>query len=297
MFDYKKDNDKSSKGESRRRKTDDNDGILKSSTEDIVKNISKLKKESGMDYASKYKDRINNDVEEKQLIKKMQEMEDKNDKRNNIIMIVTFVVIGIILLWILIKTFSTPIASLIGKSTNKPLDTNSKPITEKPVVEEPKKEVAENSIYTYCLAKENMDKVYNNSVAINNNDNKGITAIFIAEILRQNGIPVPTTVNNTKALAESLQVLGWQMYDKPDQMQKGDVVFTTHLSNMPGYPSHVYIFLNWVQEGVYTDAYICDSLREFNNGEWVHKRNVTYETENQQKMIFYMRPINNGGNK
>lgn len=267
------------------------------STEDIVKNINKLKKKSNIDYAAKYKNRINNDLEEKQLIRKMQEMEDKNDKRNSFIMIITFVVIGIIVIWILVKTFSTPLTSILGENKKPKLDSTSPPTSsvkptvdgKKPVVDTKEPAVKENAVYNYCLDKANMDKVEKKSILLNDNSSKGITAIFIAEILRQNGHKIGDEINNTKLLSEKLQSLGWKKHTKAEELKKGDIAFTSDMTGMPGFPSHVYIFMGWVQPNDTKDGLVCDSLKKPEEKEWVRKRNISYNTEDKQKMTFFMR--------
>lgn len=264
-------------------------------TEDIVKNISDLKKQSEFDYKSKYEEKLEKDAEVQKCIKEMHKMEEENEKKNNFIMIGTIGVIGIIILCLGIKMIKTPLSSLNNKKNTQVASQNK--TTPQTISTDEKKEntleeelgVVNSKIYTAALGEEIRKNSLNQSIKINENSPNGITAIYIAELLRSGGVPVPVTVKNTKDLVDSLATLGWKPYTDTKQLKKGDVCFTTEMSDMSGHPSHVYIFMGWVKEGSTDTAFVCDSLLAENNNEWIHKRNIDFETENKQKMSFFMR--------
>lgn len=264
------------------------------STEDIVKNISDLKKQSEFDYKSKYEEKLEKDAEVQKCIKEMHKMEEENEKKNNFIMIGTIGVVSVIVLCLAVKMISTPLSSIKNKKNSQVASQNN---TTNVTVPQQKQEktleqelgVANSKIYTTALGEEIRKNAINQSIKINENSPNGITAIYIAELLRSAGIPVPATSKNTKDLVDSLTALGWKPYTDPKQLKKGDVCFTTEMSDMAGHPSHVYIFMGWVKEGNTDTAFVCDSLIAENNNEWIHKRNIDFETENKQKMAFFMR--------
>lgn len=264
---------------------------IKVAGEDIVKHINKLKEDGIFSGKSKYIQKLKNDHEVQKCIKEMQQMEENYDKKNNMIMCGAIGIVALVVVFVGIKMINTPADKLTGKNTDsikieQKVDTNNKAgnqQTQQPV------EAINNAVYTNALGDRNRKKALEESIKINENETTGLAAIYISELLRQSGVKVPRDVKNTKDLVTSLQNLGWQKVKDPKQLQKGDICFTTDMTNMEGYPSHVYIFMGWTKEGSTDYALVCDNLFAQNNNQPIHKRNINFETEDAQKMNFFMR--------
>ncbi|CAM2975866.1 hypothetical protein HAHI6034_10830 [Hathewaya histolytica] len=266
--------------------------------EDIIKHLHDMKDIDIFGAKSKYIERMENDLEEQKYIKEMQDMEDKLSRKNNYI-VVGVVGLGLaIVVGLGIKIMQAPIKNFSFNDKAK-VEKKSKEAQEKKEEEAVKGNKSKNNnsenlpeqnnkTYTYAVGNDNRKKSIEESIKINENNKSGITAIFIAELLRKAEVSVPKKVTNTKALVEDLTNKGWKKYTDPKQLKKGDVCFTTDMSNMEGYPSHVYIFMGWVKEGNTDEGYVCDSLVE-ENKDSLHKRTIGIETETKQKMAFFMR--------
>lgn len=268
---------------------------IKGAGEDIVKHINKLKEDGIFGGKSKYVQKMKNDHEVQKCIKEMQQMEENYDKKNNMIMGGAIGIVALVVVFVGIKMINTPADKLTGKNTEsvkveQKVEPNNKPTTPQvnPQTQQPVGAI-NNAVYTNVLGDENRKKALEESVRINENETTGLAAIYISELLRQSGVQVPREVKNTKDLVSSLQNLGWQKITDPKQLQKGDVCFTTDMTNMEGYPSHVYIFMGWAKEGSTDYALVCDNLFAQNNNQPIHKRNIDFETEDAQKMNFFMR--------
>lgn len=273
--------------------------------EEIIKHLQEMKDSDIFGAKSKYTERMENDLEEQKYIKEMQDMEDKLAKKNNIVIISVVGVILAVVIGLGIKIMSAPVKDFTINNKTKVEDTTKKSDGKENSTKKEEEAIKENKesstkdnkenlpeqnykIYTYAVGTENRNNAIKEAIKINENNKSGITAIFITEILRKSEVQVPITVTNTKALVEDLQNKGWKKLSDPKGLKKGDICFTTDMSDMQGYPSHVYIFMGWVKEGDTREAYICDSLVE-QNGDSIHKRNIDYATEDKQKMSFYMR--------
>lgn len=132
-----------------------------------------------------------------------------------------------------------------------------------------------NSIYSFLTIKNNRIKAYNNAVALNNNISANTCVYFVAEVFRQNGISISKNTANTSQLLDTLGTLKWKKNTNYKKLRPGDLVFTTdEYGNKEGIPSHTYVFMNWVEEGNYEYAYICDNQAKDYNNMIYHKRNI-----------------------
>lgn len=73
-----------------------------------------------------------------------------------------------------------------------------------------------------------------------------------------------------------------------NDLEKGDVCFTTDLAESPGSPSHTYIFMGWVEDGKTDYANIVDGqIQEFD--KVLHKRNISVSTPQKDKFSFFLK--------
>lgn len=235
--------------------------------------------------------------ETKKYIKEMQEMEDKNEKKNNLIF--TSLAIPLILIAaFMIKQVTSVSINLVKNSSNvqqsKNIVSNSQP-TEDTISTENKDAAKQASIntealntrvYTYLNNKANRTTSLNEAKALNHGSDKGLSTIFITEILRNNNYDISKSVINTKSLVSELEKNGWKKNTDYKKLEKGDIVFTT--ASKSNSPTHVYIFMGWVKEGKTDYANICDSqISEYS--DTLHKRNIDFSTPKKDKFNFFMR--------
>lgn len=226
--------------------------------------------------------------ETKKYIKEMQEMEDKNEKKNN--MIFAGLAIPLILIAVFMVKQIASVSINIVKNTsnveqNKNIISNSES-TEDTSKEETKQESVNAKVYTYLNDKANRTASLNEAKALNDGSDKGLSTIFIAEILRNNNYDVPKSVINTKSLVSELEKNNWKKINDYKKLEKGDIVFTT--ASKSNSPTHVYIFMGWVKEDKTDYANICDSqISEYS--DTLHKRNIDFSTPKKDKFNFFMR--------
>lgn len=145
----------------------------------------------------------------------------------------------------------------------------------KAIINERKNIELTNSIYNFLDKKDNRIKAYNSAVVLNNNNSSNTCVYFVSEVIRQNGIPIAKSTANTSQLLDTLGVLRWKKDTDYKKLQPGDIVFTTdEYGNKKGTPSHTYVFMNWVEEGNYEYAYICDNQAKDYGNMIYHKRNI-----------------------
>jgi len=239
--------------------------------------------------------KLNDDDESKKYIKEMHEIADKNEFKNNVVVLgLVVVIVAIILFSILMNTSimkpKTDVATnkSIAKSTNNSLPTKAtnatkvaKPSTIKPVE-------APTKIYEYLNVEANRTSVLKKAVKLNDGSRKGVTVYLLSEILRSNAIAIPAKTITVKQLKESLISMGWKKDTRFTQLKKGDICFTTDMPGKTGSPSHAYVFMGWVKEGKTDYANICDGqLEEFNT--IIHKRNLSVSTTQKDKFSYYLR--------
>lgn len=222
--------------------------------------------------------------ETKKYIREMQEMEDKNEKKNNIIFASLAIPLILIAAFMVKQIVSTSINMVKNNSNveqSKKIVSNSQPPEDKDVAK-----ALNTKIYTYLNDKANRTASFNEAKALNHGNDKGLSTIFIAEILRNNNYDIPESVINTKSLVSELEKNHWKKIDDYKKLEKGDIVFTTASKSKS--PTHVYIFMGWVEEDKTDYANICDSqISEYS--DTVHKRNIDFATPKKDKFNFFMR--------
>lgn len=152
-----------------------------------------------------------------------------------------------------------------------------------------------NRTCEYMKKEINRKKVFKDAIALNKNNSSNTCVYFVAEALRKNDVPVAKETANTTQLVKVLRDKGWKKDNDYKNLKPGDIVFTTDDSgNKNGVPSHVYVFMKWVNEGSYDYAYICDNQAKDYENKIYHVRNVKNRdgTNGMTKdaFSFFMRP-------
>ncbi|MGV8982511.1 hypothetical protein [Clostridium sp.] len=224
--------------------------------------------------------KLNESDESGKYIKEMHELADKNELKNNVIVLVLFIVTAsIIIFTILMNTplmqpKTNAVASKVDvKST---IDNTAKPIS------------TQQTIYDYLNIKANRTSVIKKSVELNGGSKTGTTVYLLSEVLRLNTIAIPKDTSTVKQLVTDLTALGWKKNTDVTKLEKGDICFTTDMPNKAGSPSHSYVFMGWIEDGKTDYANICDGQIQ-DNGDILHKRNVSILIDEKDKFSFFLR--------
>jgi len=241
-------------------------------------------------YGTQHK--LKNDTESKKYIKEMHDIADKNEFKNNVVVIgLAIVIVSIIIFSILMNTsFMKPKTAVVEKTPvtkSSNANTPAKPaVTSKPSIT--KSIVEPNNIYEYLNVEANRTSVLKKAVDLNHGSKKGLNVYLLSEILRSNTYAIPAKTTTVKQLMSSLLSLDWKKNRNITQLKKGDICFTTDMPSKVGTPSHAYIFMGWVKEGKTDYANICDGqVEEF--GTILHKRNLSITTTQKDKFSFFIR--------
>ena len=266
----------------------------KDNTEIINKLYSNKNKSENYNSETEYStsNKLKNDNESKKYIKEMHDIADKNEFKNNIVVIgLGIVVAAIIIFSILMNTsFMKPKSAVVEKTPvakSSTADTSAKPaVTNKSKIT--KSVVEPNNIYEYLNVEANRTSVLKKAIALNHGSKKGLNVYLVSEILRSNTYALPAKTTTVKQLMTSLLSLDWKKNRNIAQLKKGDICFTTDMPGKIGTPSHAYIFMGWVKEGKTDYANICDGqVEEF--GNILHKRNLSITTTSKDKFSFFLR--------
>ncbi|HEY5562393.1 MAG TPA: hypothetical protein VIK72_11685 [Clostridiaceae bacterium] len=135
-----------------------------------------------------------------------------------------------------------------------------------------------SKLYNFLINKDNRIKVYNSAVNLNNNASSNSCVFFISEVLRENNYSISEDTANTETLIEKLSKKSWKKELDYRKMKPGDICFTTdEKGRKNGIPSHTYIFMNWVTEGKYDFAMVCDNQAKDYGNLIYHKRNINFK--------------------
>lgn len=232
---------------------------------------------------------------DEKYIKEMHDMADKHAKRNNKVFIAVVIPVVVICIFVIQQIFSFSLNST--KKDSKPTTefasetkTNDKNKTEDKKnstdKEKSSKSALDEKIGKYLDKQENRQKSLDAAISINKGSNKGISVIYISEILRNNGIEIPKSTLSTKNLVKELEKQGFEKITDYKELQKGDIAFTT--KDKSGNPSHAYIFLKWSKEGKTDYGTVCDGqINDYDST--IHKRNISVSTTTKDKISFFMR--------
>ena len=223
--------------------------------------------------------------ESEKYIKEMHELADKNEFKNNLVVILlALFVIAIIIFSIAMKSSFTKEKVAVSKSKIVSKDTTPAAVADvKPTINKDSLK-----LYEYLNVLENRTSVLNKSIELNNGSKNGITVYLLSEILRSNAYDIPSTTSSVNELVTALTSLDFKKNTDFTKLEKGDICFTIDLPGKPGTPSHAYIFMGWVEEGKTDYANICDGQVE-EYGSILHKRNVFIATNDKDKFSFFLR--------
>jgi len=226
---------------------------------------------------TKFKD----DRDSEKYIKEMHDLADKNEFKNNIVVIGLGIVVAAVIIFSIFMntTFMNPKADVAKSNTViKPTaDTSSVNAIATP-----------DKIYAYLNIEANRAAVLKKSITLNENSQKGLTVYLLSEILRANNTLIPTKTNTIKQLVTALTSMDWKKNTDFNELKKGDICFTTDMPGKPNVPSHAYVFMGWVEEGKTAYANVCDGqIDEF--GTILHKRNLSIATTKKDEFSFFLR--------
>lgn len=229
--------------------------------------------------------KLENNEESEKYMKEMHELADKNEFRNNVVVLgLGLVVVSVIIFSVLMNTsFMNPKKAVAV----------SKPVTKTTPKNEPAKTkvvqtiVTSTKIFEYLDVESNRTTLLKKAVELNGGSQTGLTVHLLSEILRTNDIAIATNTTTVEKLMNSLTSMNWKKNTDATKLQKGDICFTTDMPGKTGVPSHAYVFMGWVKEGKTDYAYIVDGqVEEFNN--ILHKRNLTVTTTTKDKFNFFL---------
>ncbi|MCB2299012.1 hypothetical protein [Clostridium tagluense] len=219
-------------------------------------------------------------AEGQKYIKEMHELADKNEFKNNIIVLGLFMVIAAIVVFsILMNT------SFMKSKTDV---ATKKTTTESTAANDAKSITSQEKIYGYLDVEANRTSTLKKAIALNKGTKTGVTVYLLSEILRSNDIAIPVDTSTVKQLVTDLTSMDWKKNTDLTKLQKGDICFTTDVSGKPGVPSHAYVFMGWLEDGKTEYANVCDGqIQEYNN--ILHKRNLSISVDETDKFSFFLR--------
>lgn len=243
----------------------------------------------GKNFLKSKRNNLESSEQTEKYIKEMYSMADKSEHRSTI----AFIAVAIPILIVFIVTIAQMISFTVGVAQSK----NSEKIqivsndSSSSEANKNSEDVSDESlnakVYDYLKDKKNRDASLENAIELNNGSTKGLSSIFIAQILRDNGYDIEKSVINTEKFVSALENLGWEKVSDYNKLQPGDVCFTVN-SKSSNSPSHTYIFMDWVEEGKTDFAYIVDSqISEYD--DTYHKRNIDAPTTKKDEFSFFMR--------
>ena len=238
--------------------------------------------------------RIKDEKESERYIKEMHELADRNELRNNAIVICLGLFIASIVVFSLFMNSSfmktkAEVAENGAVAKNTTTESASKGDEVNP--SETSSEVSNqspNKIYEYLNVEGNRTSALEKAVTLNKGSKKGVTVYLLSEILRANSYDIPDSTSSVKGLITELTTMGFVKNTDITELEKGDICFTTDMPDSPGVPSHAYIFMGWTEEGKTDYANICDGQVE-EYGSILHKRNLFIATSQKDKFSFFLR--------
>ncbi|MGH4140167.1 hypothetical protein [Clostridium sp.] len=250
---------------------------------EIINNLySNIKKSKEQDSNAEHNvfSKLKRSDESGKYIKEMHDLSDKNELKNNLIVLGLFiVVVAIIIFSILMNTpFMKPKTDAVATKivTKDTIDNTAKPIA------------THQKVYEFLNIKTNRLSSLKKAIQLNGGSKTGTTVYVLSEVLRSNAIAVPKDTSTVKQLVIDLTALGWNKNTDVTKLEKGDICFTTHMPNKADTPSHSYVFMGWIEDGKTDYANICDGQIQ-NNGDILHKRNISISVDDKDKFSFFLR--------
>ena len=230
--------------------------------------------------------KLKEDEESEKYIKEMHELADKNEFKNNVVVLgLGIVIVSVIIFSVLMNTsFMKPKQDVVVSTPVSKTTTQTAPVETK--VAQPI--ITSTKIFEYLNIEANRTTLLKKAVELNGGSKNGLTVHLLSEILRTNDVAINANTNTVEKLMNSLTAMSWKKNNDATKLQKGDICFTTDMPGKSGVPSHAYIFMGWVTEGKTDYAYICDGqMEEFNN--ILHKRNLSVTTTTKDKFAFFLK--------
>ena len=251
---------------------------------EIINKLYSNKDNSKTEYSGITK--LKGDKESEKYIKEMHELADKNEFKNNVVVIgLGIIIVAIIIFSIFMNTsFMKPKTEVV---VNKAVTKNAtgKSSTKTNLINPA---ITPDKIYEYLNIKANRTSVLKKAVALNHNSKDGLTVYLLSEILRSNNTAIPATTTTVKQLSAALVSMGWLKTTNVSKLKKGDICFTTDMPKKPGSPSHTYVFMGWVKDGKTDYGNIIDGqVKEYN--DILHKRNISITTTTKDKFSYFLR--------
>lgn len=239
--------------------------------------------------------KLKNDTESKKYIKEMHDIADKNEFKNNVVVLGLGIVIASIIIFSILMNTSimkpktdVAVSNSVTKSSNATSSAKPAITTKTNTANTIKTNVVPTKIYEYLNVEANRTSVLKKAVALNHGSKKGLNVYLLSEILRANTYAVPAKTTTVKQLMLALTSMDWKKNRNISQLQKGDICFTTDMPGKVGSPSHAYVFMGWVKEDKTDYANICDGqVEEF--GNILHSRNLSITTTKKDKFSFFLR--------
>lgn len=235
----------------------------------------------------------------KKYVKEMYEMADKTEHRSTLAFAAIAAPIAIIFALTLVQMVSFTVNLAKGNANSREIQvvSNNTASSKDGSANQNETATSDNStssvagelndkIYTYLKDSKNRTASLEKATKLNKGSDKGLSTIFVAQILRDNGYDINNSVINTSRLVDELEKAGWEKVSDYNQLKPGDICFTS--DSKSGAPSHTYIFMDWVEEGKTDYANIVDNqVSEYN--DTYHKRNIDSATTKKDKFNFFMR--------
>lgn len=228
----------------------------------------------------------------KKYIKEMYAFADKNERKSSLAFTSVAIPILIIFALTLVQMISFGInfiksdSQLATSNDKSQIVLDNKNITDNTKASDSSIQL-NTKVYKYLNDQKNRDTSLNNAKKLNGGKEKGLSTIFMAQVLRDNDYDIDKSVINTKKLISELEKKGWEKVSDYKKLQSGDLCFTTSSKNS-GSPAHTYIYMKWVEKEKTDYAYIVDSqVSEYKNT--YHKRNIDSPTPKKDKFDFFMR--------
>ncbi|MDP4143697.1 MAG: hypothetical protein Q8936_04340 [Bacillota bacterium] len=160
----------------------------------------------------------------------------------------------------------------------------------------------QTALYNYLNNKENCISVFNNAVKMNDGDVHDTCVFFLSEALRKVNINIPKSIcftgryrgsmKNEQSVIKYLLDNGWKIDYNPKHLLPGDICFSIDKPGKDGgYPTHVYTFMGWSEEGSTDTAYIVDNQGYKFGGNNYHVRNITKKGPNDPFHFFMYKPV------
>lgn len=133
----------------------------------------------------------------------------------------------------------------------------------------------DEKIFNFLQSDENRKYIYSKAIKLNKGNSSNTCVYFLAELLRENNLMVPSEIKKVSEILKILKEDGWEKHSNYEELKPGDICFTTDSDgNKDKTPTHTYVFMQWAKEGSYDYAYVCDNQAKDYDGKLYHIRNI-----------------------